>query len=68
MKSFAGKAAQISILNNLGQVVQNVQFDALPVEKVRLDISSLGNGIYFVRMAVDGEQDLTKRLVVSKSN
>ena len=68
LKSFAGKPAQISILNNIGQVMQTVQFDALPVEKVRLDLSNLGSGLYFVRMEVEGEQELTKRIVVNKKN
>ena len=63
---FAGRAAQISIMNTLGQLLEVRNIDALPQGKIRMDLSNLTTGVYFIRMEVEGEQEMTKRLVVNK--
>lgn len=68
LNAFAGKAAQISVLNSLGQILVSNSVDALPEGKIRVDLSNLTTGIYFIRMEVEGEEELTKRLVVNKGN
>ena len=67
LNAFAGRAAQISVLNSLGQLMQTQAIDALPEGKVRLDISNLSTGVYFVRMQVEGAEELTKRLIVNQN-
>lgn len=63
---FAGRAAQISIMHTLGQLLEVRNIDALPQGKIRMDLSNLTTGVYLVRMEVEGEQEMTKRLVVNK--
>jgi hypothetical protein len=62
--SFGSGEAKMVVYNMLGDVVKTESLsDAEGI--FRMDVATLGNGVYFTALEVDGKQLSTKRLVVS---
>lgn len=57
--------ATIEVLNTLGQQMSAEQYSNITGGKYELDLSSLSNGTYFVKVTVDGQTNV-RRLMVSK--
>ena len=64
---FEGMKAQISISSATGQVLQQMQLDAIPGTAIRLPVSELKEGLYFMNIEVEGFRAVTKRFVVARS-
>ena len=64
---FEGMKAQIFISSATGQVLQQMQLDAIPGTAIRLPVSELKEGLYFMNIQVEGFRAVTKRFVVAKS-
>lgn len=61
----AGQAANIQVLNQLGQTVQVLRLDEAGESLFPLDLSALNNGCYFVVVESAGERQVV-RLIVRK--
>lgn len=61
----AGQAANIQVLNQLGQTVQVLRLDEAGESLFPLDLSALNNGCYFVVVESAGERQVL-RLIVRK--
>ncbi|WP_367390714.1 T9SS type A sorting domain-containing protein [Lewinella sp. LCG006] len=59
------KQLQIKVTNTIGQVVWLQQAPTGPQAQVNIDLSNFANGVYFIEFN-DGEQRLSRRLVVNK--
>lgn len=62
--SFGKGEAKLVIYNMLGAVVRTESLSDMQ-GTMKMDVSTLENGVYFTSMEVDGKQVATKRLVVS---
>ncbi len=66
LKEFAGQSATIQLVNNLGEIVDMVDFKELPEEPIGFDISNLPSSIYGITIKVDGHKRLTKLFVKNR--
>lgn len=57
------ESAGIKIVNLLGSVVKEQQINT-GIDKIRMDISDLNDGIYFYSVLINGEAYITKKLIV----
>jgi hypothetical protein len=64
LKAIAGKEANIKIINNFGQVVQQVDIGKVENNNVRIPLNNLENGFYQVHIQVDKGRAITKKLII----
>ena len=65
MKPFAGKQAQILLMNQYGQLVKNVTLDEINEAPVRIGVNDIPNGMYLLTIQPEGGlRSVTKKLVV----
>lgn len=57
--------AQISILNNLGQLVLQKQTVLADQDRIRMDVSKLENGIYYISISSD-TKTANKQLIINR--
>ncbi|MEM1119061.1 MAG: SdrD B-like domain-containing protein [Bacteroidota bacterium] len=65
LKAQAGQSANLQIINNYGQVIQQIEIDEIPVGAIELNTSSLQNGLYHLSIRVDRSNMITKKILVS---
>lgn len=63
---FSGLNVEVQVLNNLGQQVQSIQLDALSAGPVRLEVTTYEDGLYYIRMIANGQDDLVQKFVVER--
>ena len=66
LRDFAGQAAHIRIVDNLGKVRYNLDTERVSTVPYRIDLTDFIDGIYFVNITVDGKRTVTKKLAVNK--
>lgn len=59
-----GKSATIQLLDVNGNVRINQVIDNITSDVIKLDLRKVIDGMYFINISIDGEQSVTKRLVV----
>lgn len=64
---FEGMNAKIFISSATGQILQHRQLDEIPGTAIRLPVSELKEGLYFMNIKVEGFRAVTKRFVVARS-
>lgn len=62
----AGNPGTIFIYNQLGVLLHQKDFDALPSEAIYIDVSELRSGMYQVVLALEGRQLIAKKVVLAK--
>jgi hypothetical protein len=66
LSAFAGKTAQVQILNTVGQLVHETQIDEVNTDRTRFDVSDLPSDMYLIRVQVDSEGMFTEKFVIRK--
>ena len=67
MKQFVGKQAHILLMNQYGQLIQEVTLDEINEAPVRMEVGNIPNGIYLLTIQPGGGlRSVTKKLVVGK--
>jgi len=66
LKSLTGKAVNINIINNFGQVVKTQQIDNVEADNVQLSLDNVASGFYQVLIQVGNQKPITKKLIVEK--
>ena len=65
-EKFAGKAAQIQIVNNLGQPLFEQKFDVLPDSPVTFELNDFRDGMYHFLIRVEGHRMRTRTFVIAR--
>ena len=66
LSEYAGKQASILISNQFGRIVEEINFEQLPSDLVKIDLSKYSNGLYLIRTKIDRTRIISQKLVVSK--
>jgi hypothetical protein len=66
VEPYLKKQVQISVVNQLGKVVDTEQIDELKTNILEIDLSNYENGIYFVQITTSGHRTITKKLIVAR--
>jgi Secretion system C-terminal sorting domain len=61
-----GKKTQITLLNQLGQVVDEKSLDIVSYPLISFDLSSFNSGQYFIKIATQGQRTQVKRLIINR--
>lgn len=65
LKAYAGKKVHIQVFNALGQSIEELQLPAIPDDFIQLNVAGFTNGLYFMKVKMDGVNELTREFVVS---
>ena len=65
-EQMTGKMVQVQILNNVGQVVYNEKINNLAEGPQGLNVSQFANGLYYLRLSAEGQEDIVKKFVVGR--
>ena len=66
LQEFAGQKANIIMSNQYGVILEDMQFDELPSDLVKIDLSTYTNGLYIMRTKIDKTKFITKKIIVNK--
>ncbi len=66
LNEWKGMAVDVQLINALGQTVVQKQVDEIPEEAIRIDLSSIKNGLYFISVKVEDRKRMTQQLVIMK--
>ncbi len=66
LKEFAGMGAEIHLYDQLGQLKQRQELDAVVESPLRLDLRGLPSGIYLVRIKISGRKLISKKMLISQ--
>ncbi len=66
LSAFAGKTAQVQILNTVGQLVHETQIDEVNTDRTRFDVSNLPSDMYLIRVQIESEGMFTEKFVIRK--
>ena len=68
LKSWKNIPVQVEIINHLGYTVMTQTIEAAPSTQlpITLNLSSVMNGHYFLRLRTEGQRDVVKNLVVAR--
>ncbi len=65
LSDYYGQQAQVAILNQLGQPIEQRQLDEVGSSPERFDLNALSSGTYFIRITTD-QGDKVKRFLIVK--
>ncbi|MBK8702789.1 MAG: T9SS type A sorting domain-containing protein [Saprospiraceae bacterium] len=66
LSAFANRIVQLDVCHANGKTVKTFEFNLLDTTSERLDLSSLKNGLYFVRIKSAGLPDVTKQVILQR--
>jgi len=66
LQEFAGEPGGITISNQFGMIVEDIQLAELPNDLLKIDVSTYLNGLYIMRTKVDKRKFITKKIIVNK--
>ncbi len=66
LKAYAGKNAQIQVVNTYGQIVKDLGIDEITTNAVRLDVNDVQTGLYHLRIQVENSDIITKKILINK--
>ena len=66
LQEFAGQQASITISNQFGVIVEDIQLAELPNDLLKIDVSSYLNGLYIMSTKIDKRKFITKKIIVNK--
>lgn len=65
LRDYAGKKANILVMNTLGQPVHVANLTRLPENIIPINVANFIDGIYFMKVKIDDQEELTREFVVS---
>ena len=66
LQPYTGKNALVQLVSQFGQVLQSRYLEGINRDLIRWPLNSVSSGLYFVRIQVDGQQVVNKKLVVER--
>ena len=66
LADFLGKEMEITIINNIGQSVYQHHLEKVDSRQFTINSSNFTNGFYIVRIKVDGQQIINKKLMIER--
>lgn len=67
MNAYQGERGHMIISNQLGQIMKEINYDEIPSELIRVDVSNYNQGLYFVQTKVNNSEYVVKKVLVSRA-
>ena len=61
---YIGQKATIQVYNNLGQALKLLEVDEIQIPTQRLDLSGYQNGLYFIKIQIPNQPEVTRKLML----
>ncbi len=66
LSKYAGKSADLQLINQYGQVMTNLDQLLLTNDLVKIPVSTFSNGWYYLKMRVENSAPVTKKIMISR--
>ncbi len=66
LKAHIGKKGNLTLMNQFGQAVKQINLTTIQEDLLRLNTSSLGNGLYYLNIEVEKQRVLTKKVLIQR--
>jgi len=66
LRNYIGSNAQVSIYNNLGELMNIQNVAAIGEDPIRFSVNGYPSGLYLITVKVEGRKLMTEKLIVSK--
>jgi len=66
LQEYAGQQGTITISNQFGGIVEEINIAELPSDLLSIDVSNYENGIYFMRTKIARSKIISNKIIVSK--
>ena len=66
LSEYAGQKGNLTLMNQLGQVIQSIDFDELPAEAIQLNLQQTDNGLHFLNIRLDNQKVITEKVMINK--
>ena len=60
------KAASLQLTNQFGQVIENLDYPTLSKDLIKIPVTHLPNGWYYLTMTIENRLPITKKIMVSR--
>lgn len=66
MKQYLGTKGQLTLSNQFGQLVQQINLENIEQEIVTINTADIENGVYYLNIQVDGYRVLSEKVLVQR--
>jgi len=66
LSKYANKSADLQLINQYGQIMANFNQLAITNDLIKIPVSNLSNGWYYLKMRVENSTPVTKKIMVSR--
>jgi len=66
LNAYQGQEGHMIISNQLGQIMEEITYDEIPSDVIRLDFSKYTHGLYFIQTKIDRSEYVATKVLVSK--
>ena len=66
LRKFKGLSAKVSVINQLGRVVESLNISTVTDEPLRLDVSDFNSGTYFISVEPEGRKAVSTKFMVQR--
>ena len=64
LNTYGGQKGSIQLLNQLGQVVQQMEYDKIPAETLRMELLEVTPGLHFINIRLANDTVITEKLLI----
>ena len=64
LNAYAGQKGSIRLLNQFGQVVQQLDYDKIPSETLRMELLEVTPGLHFINIQLDNDSMITEKILI----
>ncbi len=66
MKAYAGQKGDVSLINQFGQIIQQIDFDEIPTSTIRFDLQKVETGLHFLTIKLESNKVITEKVLINK--
>ena len=66
LNDYAGKKSTIHLMDAFGKVVQQLDFERLPQDPIKVNLMNSDNGLHFINVIIDNEKVVTEKVMINK--
>ncbi len=67
LSNHKGRPARISVYNQLGQLQEIIDIEAVPASPVEMNVENYHNGVYYMNIEVENGKVVTKKFIVNRT-
>ena len=64
LNAYAGQQGSIQLINQFGQIAQQVDYDKIPAETLRMDLLKVQTGLHFINIQLANGTQITEKILI----